>query len=123
MRARAVAAVTSRRSALLATLVSLCLLALAGPAAPRGQHVGVRGGDAIAATVADAAVAVRTLPERLTTAHRAASHHNVPMTAALPAAVLVAFLLAVRVARRRGVGNTPQSRLLATAVRGPPVTP
>ena len=127
MRTVTAGAVRNRRSALLAALVSLCLLTLTGPVASAGRHTAAGTGDAIAAAVADVAVAdvavaVRTQPERLASAHRAAHHRQIPTNAALPVAVLVAFLLAARAGRRRRTNGSPQSRLLATAGRGPPVT-
>jgi hypothetical protein len=111
----------SRRSRLLAVLVSLCLVGLAGPAAAASQHLTAGRGDAILAASADVTLVARALPERLTPANRTSLDRNAPAGAALPAAVLVAFLLALRVGRRRVIGTTPRTALLVVAGRGPPV--
>jgi hypothetical protein len=111
----------SRRSPLLTGVVGLCLIVVAGLPAAAGRHVATGTRDAVVAAVADVAVAARTGPDRLATAHRSGPAHHAPPSAALPA-VLVAFLLAARARRDRVVGTTPRIQLLRAAGRGPPVT-
>jgi hypothetical protein len=112
----------TRRSRLLAAVLGLFLLGLAGPATAASQHVIAGRADAILAATADVAVTARALPERLSPVHRTSLERDLPSGAALPAAVLVAFLLAVHVGRRRPVLAATQTRLLTAAGRGPPRT-
>jgi hypothetical protein len=111
-----------RRSPLLAALLCLFLIGLAGPVKSASHQLIAGSGEAVLAATADTAVTARTTAERLSPVHRSSPLRHLPVSASLPAAVLLAFLLALRAARRRALGTAPQLRLATTAGRGPPVT-
>ena len=113
---------TTRASRLLAAVIALGLLALAGLPAAAGRHATTTHRTAIVAAVGDAAVVVRTAPQRLTAAHRLTVDHVGTPSGTLPAAVLLAFLLALRVVRSRATKAAGQPLPRLAAGRGPPVT-
>jgi hypothetical protein len=103
-------------------LAALGLLLLLLSAAPTGSsHLTGNRGDTVSAAVGHAAIVARTAPERVLGAHRL-SVHGQSTYAALPGAVLLTFLLALRTRRDRGVGAARPALLRAAAGRGPPVT-
>jgi enoyl-CoA hydratase/carnithine racemase len=115
------AANVSRRSPLLTGLVGLCLIVLAGLPATATRHTALGAADAVVAAIADVDAAARTVPERLAPAHRSGLDRHLPASAALPAAAVLAFLLAARGRRDDTVSTTPRPQLLRAAGRGPPV--
>ena len=108
------------RSPLLAALIGLCLVVLAGLPATAARHAAAGSRDAVVAAVADVAVTARTVSDRLSPAHRSAQHRHIPANGSLPAAVLVALLLAHRVRRNSSISTAVRPALLLAAGRGPP---
>ena len=111
--------IARRRSAVLAAVLALFVVALSGPAAATHRGTSEQGAS-VAAAVSHAAVLSRTAPERLLTAHRSGDQRNA--VGGLPAAVVVVFLLALRVRRHRVNGSRPGLLPLVATGRGPPIT-
>ena len=111
----------SRLPRLLVALLGLFLIGLAGLSATSSRPAAHAQRDIVVAAAGDAAVMVRTSTHRLTAAARPSADRLVPPSGTLPAAVLVAFLLALRVRRSRGEALAGQPQALVIAGRGPPV--
>ena len=110
------------RSPLLAALVGFCLIVLAGLSASPAHHAAARSADAVAAAAGDVAVSARLVADRLPAAQRVDVHRHVPPSVSLPAGLLVALLLALRVRHARSAATGPLAYPLVAAGRGPPVT-
>jgi hypothetical protein len=113
---------TTRAPRLLAAVIALGLLALAGLPAAAGRYATETHRTVIVAAVGDAVVVARTAPQRLTAVHRLTVDRLGTPSGTLPAAVLLAFLLALRVMRNRATGAAGQAIPRIAAGRGPPVT-